>query len=125
MSRLLNDVRVSHYATGTQANISVIAAIAIVPILSIAGIAIDVQMTITQKAKVQAVIDSAVIAGSKAMQAGKTQQEISTLVTNYVDSLIDVQDSGLSCADPELAFEDGTQFQQPSRQSEEFRKGRL
>ncbi|MEQ8300002.1 MAG: pilus assembly protein TadG-related protein [Hyphomonas sp.] len=109
MSRLLNDVRVSHYATGTQANISVIAAIAIVPILSIAGIAIDVQMTITQKAKVQAVIDSAVIAGSKAMQAGKTQQEISTLVTNYVDSLIDVQDSGLSCADPELAFEDGTQ----------------
>ena len=109
MSRLLNDVHVGHYAADNRANITMIAALAIVPILCVAGIAIDVQMAVTQKAKVQAVIDSAVIAGSKAMQAGKTRQEISALVTNYVDSLIDRQGKGLSCEDPALVFEDGTQ----------------
>ena len=109
MYRLQNHVRVCHYTADRRGNLTVIAAIAIVPILCIAGIAIDVQMVVTQKTKVQAVIDSAVIAGSKAMQAGKTQAEISTLVSNYVGALIGTQGEGLSCGDPSITFEDGTQ----------------
>jgi Flp pilus assembly protein TadG len=100
---------VSQYGRDTRANIAVIAALAILPILAIAGIAIDVQMALTEKGKVQAVIDSAVIAGSKAMQAGKSQEQINTLVQDYVDALVNVQGSGLSCTDPELTFLDGTQ----------------
>jgi Flp pilus assembly protein TadG len=99
----------SHYGRDTRANVAVIAALAILPILAIAGIAIDVQMALTEKGKVQAVIDSAVIAGSKAMQAGKSQEQINTLVQDYVDALVSVQGSGLSCTDPELTFLDGTQ----------------
>jgi len=100
---------VSQYGRDTRANIAVIAALAILPILAIAGIAIDVQMALTEKGKVQAVIDSAVIAGSKAMQAGKSQEQINTLVQDYVDALVNVPGSGLSCTDPELTFLDGTQ----------------
>lgn len=97
------------YGRDTRANVAVIAAFAILPILSIAGIAIDVQRTLTEKAKVQAVIDSAVIAGSKAMQAGRSEAEINTLIDEYVGALVGVQSNGLSCTDPELAFLDGTQ----------------
>jgi len=100
---------VSQYGRDTRANIAVIAALAILPILATAGIAIDVQMALTEKGKVQAVIDSAVIAGSKAMQAGKSQEQINTLVQDYVDALVNVPGSGLSCTDPELTFLDGTQ----------------
>ncbi len=99
----------SRYGGDTRANVAVIAALAILPILSIAGIAIDVQRTLTEKGKIQAVIDSAVIAGSKAMQAGSSEAEIITLVGNYVDALVGVQGNGLSCTDPELTFLDGTQ----------------
>ncbi|WP_373004191.1 pilus assembly protein TadG-related protein [Hyphomonas sp.] len=97
------------FGRDNRANVAVIAAFSILPILSIAGIAIDVQMALTEKGKVQAVIDSAVIAGSKAMQAGKSQEQINTLVHDYVEALVSVQGSGLSCADPELTFLDGTQ----------------
>tara|TARA_R110000803_G_scaffold68343_2_gene130176 strand:- start:428 stop:1993 length:1566 start_codon:yes stop_codon:yes gene_type:complete len=99
----------SRFGRDTRANVAVIAAFSILPILSIAGIAIDVQMALTEKAKVQAVIDSAVISGSKAMQAGKSQQEIRTLVHDYVEAVVSEEGGGLSCTDPELSFLDGTQ----------------
>ena len=98
-----------HYGRDDRANVAVIAALSILPILAIAGIAIDVQMALTEKGKVQAVIDSAVIAGSKAMQAGKSQQQITTLVHDYVEAVVNADDGGLSCADPELSFLEGTQ----------------
>lgn len=99
----------SRYGRDMRANVAVIAALAILPILAIAGIAIDVQAALTEKNKVQAVIDSAVIAGSKAMQAGKSQDQIRTLVHDYVEALVNVESAGLSCMDPELTFLDGTQ----------------
>ena len=97
------------YGRDDRANVAVVAALSILPILAIAGIAIDVQMALTEKGKVQAVIDSAVIAGSKAMQAGQSQQQITTLVNDYVQAVVNVEGGGLSCTDPQLSFLDGTQ----------------
>ena len=54
------------YVHDSRGNVAAIAALTIIPILCVAGIAIDFQMAITQKNKIQAIIDSAVIAGSKA-----------------------------------------------------------
>ena len=97
------------FVRDVRGNVAAIAALTIIPILCIAGIAIDFQMAVTQKNKVQSVIDSAVIAGSKAMQAGETQDEIRLMVKNYVNALIQVQGSGLTCESPKMTFTDGTQ----------------
>ena len=45
----------------TGGNIAIIFALSLIPILAIVGVAVDTQMTLTQKNKVQAVVDSAVI----------------------------------------------------------------
>ncbi|KCZ56843.1 pilus assembly protein [Hyphomonas chukchiensis] len=97
------------FVRDARGNVAIIAALTIIPILCVAGIAIDVQMTITQKNKIQAVIDSAVIAGSKAMQAGQSEDEIRLMVKNYVAALVNVQDNGLTCGTPELVFTEGTE----------------
>ena len=97
------------FARDSRGNVAVIAALTIIPILCVAGIAIDVQMTVTQKNKIQAIIDSAVIAGSKAMQAGQTEDQIRVMVGDYVSALVKMQENGLTCSAPELVFKEGTQ----------------
>lgn len=69
MSSFLKGGRVCLFGADRRGNLTVIAAIAI-----------DMQMAVTQKTKVQAVIECAVIAGSKAMQSGWNRQEISMLI---------------------------------------------
>ncbi|MEH6808658.1 MAG: pilus assembly protein [Hyphomonas oceanitis] len=97
------------FVRDSRGNVAAIAALTIIPILCVAGIAIDFQMAITQKNKIQAIIDSAVIAGSKAMQAGQTEDQIRVMVRDYVSALVKVQDNGLTCSAPTLVFLEGTQ----------------
>jgi Flp pilus assembly protein TadG len=87
-----------------RGNIAMIFALSIIPILSIAGVAIDTQMTLTQKNKVQAVIDSAVIFGSRAMQAGASRTEVTKDVTSYVTALLKQQSNSLDCAPVALEY---------------------
>ena len=89
-----------------RGNVAMIAALSIIPILSIAGFAIDVQMVTTQKNKIQNVIDSAVMAGSKAMQLGKTRAEISKEVNDYVSGLLANEGSGTVCGNVMLTYSD-------------------
>ena len=57
----------------TGGNIAIIFALSLIPILAIVGVAVDTQMTLTQKNKVQAVVDSAVIFGARQMQEAAPQ----------------------------------------------------
>ena len=89
-----------------RGNIAIIFALSIIPILSIVGVAVDTQMTLTQKNKVQAVIDSAVIFGSRAMQAGASRTEVTQDVTSYVTALLKQQSNSLDCAPVALEYAD-------------------
>lgn len=93
----------------TSGNVAMIFALSIIPILSVAGFAIDFQMTATRKNKVQVVIDSAVLAGARAMQANKTQQEISQTVTAYINAQLDTVGSSLHCNTPSVNWAQGSQ----------------
>lgn len=78
-------------------NVSMIAALAIIPIISVAGLALDMQLTFTRKNDVQAIIDSAVLSGSKMMQAGASEQEIRDHIGDYVVALVATRGGSLTC----------------------------
>ncbi len=68
--------------------ISIIVALVLIPIFTIAGLAIDFQRTSTYKSRVQYAMDGALIAGSRAKQEGKTNEEIESLVRDYMNAVL-------------------------------------
>ncbi len=80
-----------------RGNVAMIAALSVIPIVSVVGLAIDLQMTSTQQAGVLAAVDSAVIAGAKSLQAGRTKKQIEQEVNDYVSALIKDKSRGTSC----------------------------
>lgn len=91
-----------------RGNVAMIFALAIIPILSAAGFAIDFQMTTTRKNKVQTVMDSAVLAGARAMQAGMSEEDIRSTVTAYIDAQVDTVGETLSCQEVDISFPEGS-----------------
>ena len=98
--------RLIRWRADTGGNIAIIFALALIPILAIVGVAIDTQMTLTQKNKVQAVVDSAVIFGSRSMQAGASRTDVTKEVTSYVAALLKQQSNSLDCAPVALEYAD-------------------
>jgi Flp pilus assembly protein TadG len=105
MKKTVNDLAKS-WRTDVRGNTAIIFALSIIPILSIVGVAIDTQMTVTQKNKVQAVVDSAVIFGSRSMQAGASRTDVTKEVTSYVAALLKQQSNSLDCAPVALEYAD-------------------
>jgi Flp pilus assembly protein TadG len=93
----------------TRGNVAIIFALSVIPILSIVGVAVDTQMTLTQKNKVQAVVDSAVIFGARSMQDGASRTEVAKDVDTYVKALLKQQSTSLDCAGIALEYEDDSQ----------------
>jgi Flp pilus assembly protein TadG len=102
-------LRTAPFRSDDRGNIAPIAALVVIPILSIAGFAIDLQMTTTKKNDVQLIIDSAVIAGSKGLQAGRTRTQVIADMNAYVDALLDDAGGGLTCGTVGITYVDGTQ----------------
>ena len=92
-----------------EGNLSIMLAVSIVPILALVGMAVDLQNTNTSRSYVQYVIDSAVIAGSKEMQAGKTKDEIEAYVDTYVDSALASKGLSITCGQAQVSFAEGSQ----------------
>lgn len=99
----------SHLSKDTAGHVAVIFALAIIPIITIAGFAIDFQNTTSRKVQVQAAVDTAVIAGARAMQAGKTSAQIRDEMKAYVNAMVETNNNGLTCNDPEISLPQGTQ----------------
>ena len=97
------------WCADTGGNIAIIFALALIPILAIAGVAIDTQVTLTQKNKVQAVIDSAVIFGARAMQEGASREDVAKDVNAYVTALLKQQSQNLDCTSVALEYKDDAQ----------------
>jgi len=91
--------------------VAVIFGLAIIPIISIVGFTVDFQMATTQKNKVQQVIDSSVLAGARAAQAGKTKSEIRAVMREYLvaQAASGGANAGLTCGQLQITFAEGSQ----------------
>ncbi|MBY9065568.1 hypothetical protein K1X12_01580 [Hyphomonas sp. WL0036] len=93
-------------ARAESGNVAMLAGFLIPCILAMAGIAIDLQNTVRQKSKVQAALDSAVLAGALGRQAGNLPQEVVLDVQGYAASLLEEQGGGLDCEPVSVTFDE-------------------
>ncbi|MAU66098.1 MAG: hypothetical protein CMF06_03880 [Hyphomonas sp.] len=96
----------SLYRRDTRGNIMVLMALVVVAIMGLAGLAIDLRFTISQKEKVQYALDSAVLAGALERQKGKTEEEVKAEVREYAGALIGMQGGGMTCQDIGVVMDD-------------------
>lgn len=75
-------------------------ALLLVPMLVVAGFAVDFQQTIKRKAKVQVVLDSAVLAAARVKQTDATDEVVKLSVQDFLDAQIEGL-GGLTC-DPAI-----------------------
>ena len=99
-----------NFARNESGNVAMIAALTIIPIVGIAGFAIDFQVTTTQKARVQQAVDSAVLAATKSMQEGKDRAHSLKEANDYFAGILNQSNnSGLTCTKIDLIYIDTTE----------------
>ena len=81
-------------------NVLMIFALCLVPMVVVAGFAVDFQQTVKRKAKVQVVLDSAVLAAARVKQTGATDDVVKQSVQEFLDAQIEGL-GGLTC-DPAI-----------------------
>lgn len=89
-------MRFSRFKNDNRGQIAVLFGLVLIPLVAVAGFAIDFQQTVKRKAKVQLVLDSAVLAAARVKQTGATDAEVKLSVQQFMDA----QSSnltGLSC----------------------------
>ena len=84
----------------TEGNVAIIFALLTIPLFLLMGFAIDLQQVNTAKNRVQYILDSAVIAGAREMQEGKSDTQIKAYILNYFESAMKAQGMATDCADP-------------------------
>ncbi|MEL6861334.1 MAG: TadE/TadG family type IV pilus assembly protein [Pseudomonadota bacterium] len=89
--KLLNKI---NRDTGGQ--VAILFALSIIPIIAVAGFAIDFQQTVKRKAKVQLVMDSALLAAARVKQTGANDTQVKLAVQQYMDAQINSL-VGLNC----------------------------
>ena len=82
-----------------RGNITILMALVVVAILGLAGVAIDLRFTITQKEKVQYALDSAVLAGALERQRGADAAAVTAEVRTYANALIAQNGGGMTCTE--------------------------
>ena len=85
-------------------HVAVIAALAIIPILTVAGFAVDFQLVTTKKVQIQFAVDSAVIAGARTMQDGGSKEQVTQTIRDYIKALSEMKGGGLSCTEVAVTF---------------------
>jgi len=75
-------------------------ALCLVPMVAVAGFAVDFQQTVKRKAKVQLVLDSAVLAAARVKQTGATDDAVKLSVQQFLDAQV-AGLGGLTC-DPAI-----------------------
>lgn len=89
-----------------RANVAMITGLALVPMISVAGFAVDYRATTTSKVKVQTVADSAVLIGARALQNNQDRDVTKALIIQTVDDQLQNHNSFLTCQSPTITFAD-------------------
>ncbi len=92
------------WARSSRGNVAMISALSIIPILGVAGFAVDFQYAITNRTKVQLILDSAVIAGARTMQQGGSRGDVRAEIESYFDDHVDTSVSGVECGTVNVRF---------------------
>lgn len=99
--RKLND-----FLKESSGNVAIIAALAIIPIISVLGFAVDWQLVVTKKNSVQHTLDATLIAAARERQAGGTEQEVRQFSEAQFEALMTANDPGLECSGVSLVFDE-------------------
>ncbi|MEL7039980.1 MAG: TadE/TadG family type IV pilus assembly protein [Pseudomonadota bacterium] len=84
----------------TRGQVAIIFALCLIPLVAVAGFAIDFQQTVKRKQKAQLIMDSAVLAAARVKQTGATDAAVKASVQEFMDAQLNGL-YGLTC-DPAL-----------------------
>ena len=76
--------------------VAILFGLVLIPLVAVAGFAIDFQQTVKRKAKAQLIMDSAVLAAARVKQTGATNDEVKVAVQQFMDGQLNGL-TGLSC----------------------------
>lgn len=98
--------RLKQFAAFDRGQVAVLLALSVIPIALITGFAIDFQMLTTKKNKAQYNLDSAVIAGTRALREGTSHSQVRSLVQDYFLNALQSTDSYLVCTTPSVVIDE-------------------
>ena len=93
------------FCDNASGNVAMIFGLSVIPIVIVAGFAIDYQLVTTKKTKAQFTLDSAVIAASRQLQDGVSHDDVKAFLTNYYHAAMNSQTGSLTCLDPTITIE--------------------
>lgn len=97
--------RLRQFVAFDRGQVAVLLALSVIPIALITGFAIDFQMLTTKKNKAQYNLDSAVIAGTRALREGISHTQVRALVQDYFLNALQNTDSYLICTTPTVVID--------------------
>lgn len=97
------------YAKKSGGNVAMLSAFIITALVAFAGLAIDFEFTFRQKARVQYAMDSALLAGALARQAGQTDAEVISAVREYTSALASTAGGGMTCTPIAITFDEASE----------------
>ena len=111
-SVILGASMIDYKITKNQAgNVSVVFGLALLPIISLGGLAIDFQAAVTSKARVQSIIDAAVLRGARSFQINDDQDSTRAIINSVIQAQIAPENKFLSCHPADIGFDDsGTEI---------------
>ncbi|MFN4225096.1 MAG: ubiquitin-activating E1 FCCH domain-containing protein [Hyphomonas sp.] len=93
------------FARGERGNVAIIAALAIIPLVTVAGFALDFQMTVTKKSKVQYAVDGAVLSAVKSLEQNLPREDVIVEANTYFREILGIEnDTFLDCSPLNLTF---------------------
>lgn len=93
----------------SSGNVAMIAALSIIPIITVVGLAVDFQLIITKKNVAQQTLDVTMIAAARERQGGASESEVQVFAADYFETLLAANDPQLNCASLETSSEDDSE----------------
>lgn len=98
--------RLNELTAMDRGNVAMIVALTVLPVAFITGFAIDFQMLTSKKNKAQYNLDSAVIAGTRALREGGSHATVKLLVQDYFASALQSTETFITCETPVVMIDE-------------------
>ena len=92
------------FRSDKSGNVAIIFALTLLPLLLMAGFAIDAQLAFSKTGKLQRSVDSAMLAGARMMQNVSNEEEVKRHAKSYFDAIMASESSNLNCDALSVSF---------------------
>ncbi|MEM8636153.1 MAG: Tad domain-containing protein, partial [Pseudomonadota bacterium] len=92
-----NSWKLRKFSSDPKGNVAFALAVSILPILSLIGLALDMRRASNMQTALQEVLDASSLAGGRALQMGKTDDEVTAVVRAFTTEFIDNNGYRLVC----------------------------